>query len=84
MATLILSREFLQVTCGELMLLTNNQTTSIIQIYTNYISCRHKLADQKTRKTLKRGDFRLLHYAGEVTYCVVGKTLNTIAIFFLL
>uniref|UniRef100_A0A8D0CG60 Myosin IHb n=1 Tax=Scleropages formosus TaxID=113540 RepID=A0A8D0CG60_SCLFO len=33
----------------------------------------HKLADQKTRKTLERGDFRLLHYAGEVTYCVVGK-----------
>ncbi|KAM3874507.1 unconventional myosin-Ih-like [Diretmus argenteus] len=32
----------------------------------------HKLADQKTRKTLERGDFRLLHYAGEVTYCVVG------------
>uniref|UniRef100_A0A3B4V6M8 Unconventional myosin-Ih-like n=1 Tax=Seriola dumerili TaxID=41447 RepID=A0A3B4V6M8_SERDU len=29
----------------------------------------HKLADQKTRKTLERGDFRLLHYAGEVTYC---------------
>ncbi|KAG9261555.1 unconventional myosin-Ic [Astyanax mexicanus] len=32
----------------------------------------HKLADKKTRKTLDRGDFRLLHYAGEVTYCVVG------------
>ncbi|XP_061888070.1 unconventional myosin-Ih-like [Entelurus aequoreus] len=32
----------------------------------------HKLADQRTRKTLERGDFRLLHYAGEVTYCVVG------------
>nr|XP_020474253.1 unconventional myosin-Ih-like isoform X2 [Monopterus albus] len=32
----------------------------------------HKLTDQKTRKTLERGDFRLLHYAGEVTYCVVG------------
>ncbi|XP_028851271.1 unconventional myosin-Ih [Denticeps clupeoides] len=32
----------------------------------------HRLADQKTRKTLERGDFRLLHYAGEVTYCVVG------------
>uniref|UniRef100_A0A673I226 Unconventional myosin-Ih-like n=1 Tax=Sinocyclocheilus rhinocerous TaxID=307959 RepID=A0A673I226_9TELE len=32
----------------------------------------HKLADQKTRKTLERGDFRLLHYAGEVTYSVVG------------
>ncbi|XP_028980397.2 unconventional myosin-Ih [Esox lucius] len=32
----------------------------------------HKLADKTTRKTLERGDFRLLHYAGEVTYCVVG------------
>ncbi|XP_067087176.1 unconventional myosin-Ih [Osmerus mordax] len=32
----------------------------------------HMLADKKTRKTLERGDFRLLHYAGEVTYCVVG------------
>ncbi|XP_036382610.1 unconventional myosin-Ih [Megalops cyprinoides] len=32
----------------------------------------HKLADKNTRKTLDRGDFRLLHYAGEVTYCVVG------------
>uniref|UniRef100_A0A3B5L8N1 Myosin IHb n=1 Tax=Xiphophorus couchianus TaxID=32473 RepID=A0A3B5L8N1_9TELE len=31
----------------------------------------HKLADKNTRKTLERGDFRLLHYAGEVTYCVV-------------
>ncbi|CAL8249089.1 unnamed protein product [Merluccius merluccius] len=32
----------------------------------------HRLADITTRKTLERGDFRLLHYAGEVTYCVVG------------
>ncbi|KAM4746172.1 unconventional myosin-Ih isoform 2-T2 [Anableps anableps] len=32
----------------------------------------HRLADKMTRKTLERGDFRLLHYAGEVTYCVVG------------
>uniref|UniRef100_A0A9J8ASP4 Myosin IH n=1 Tax=Cyprinus carpio carpio TaxID=630221 RepID=A0A9J8ASP4_CYPCA len=32
----------------------------------------HKLADKKTRKSLERGDFRLLHYAGEVTYCIVG------------
>ncbi|XP_037547694.1 unconventional myosin-Ih [Nematolebias whitei] len=32
----------------------------------------HKLANKDTRKTLNRGDFRLLHYAGEVTYCVVG------------
>ncbi|XP_046697346.1 unconventional myosin-Ih isoform X1 [Silurus meridionalis] len=31
-----------------------------------------KLADKKTSRTLERGDFRLLHYAGEVTYCVVG------------
>lgn len=41
----------------------------------SFIPYSHKLADQKTRKTLERGDFRLLHYAGEVTYCVVGKTL---------
>ncbi|RVE68208.1 hypothetical protein OJAV_G00089780 [Oryzias javanicus] len=32
----------------------------------------HRLADINTRRTLERGDFRLLHYAGEVTYCVVG------------
>uniref|UniRef100_A0A672LQN6 Unconventional myosin-Ih-like n=1 Tax=Sinocyclocheilus grahami TaxID=75366 RepID=A0A672LQN6_SINGR len=36
----------------------------------------HKLADQKTRKTLERGEFRLLHYAGEVTYSVAGKLFN--------
>uniref|UniRef100_A0A8B9TMU7 Unconventional myosin-Ic n=1 Tax=Anas platyrhynchos TaxID=8839 RepID=A0A8B9TMU7_ANAPL len=32
----------------------------------------HKLADQKTRKSLGREEFRLLHYAGEVTYSVAG------------
>ncbi|KAJ8005944.1 hypothetical protein DPEC_G00123140 [Dallia pectoralis] len=32
----------------------------------------HKLGDQTTRKTMERDEFRLLHYAGEVTYCVVG------------
>uniref|UniRef100_A0A8C8S3V4 Myosin IH n=1 Tax=Pelusios castaneus TaxID=367368 RepID=A0A8C8S3V4_9SAUR len=32
-----------------------------------------KLADQKTRKSIDWVDFRLLHYAGEVTYCVVGE-----------
>ncbi|TNN56670.1 Unconventional myosin-Ih [Liparis tanakae] len=37
---------------------------------------RHKLADKVTRRTLERGDFRLLHYAGEVTYCVVGEDLR--------
>ncbi|XP_044296365.1 unconventional myosin-Ih [Varanus komodoensis] len=31
-----------------------------------------KLADQKTRKSIDWMDFRLLHYAGEVTYCAVG------------
>ncbi|XP_063171564.1 unconventional myosin-Ih isoform X4 [Candoia aspera] len=31
-----------------------------------------KLADQKTRKSIDWVDFRLLHYAGEVTYCTVG------------
>uniref|UniRef100_A0A452GUT7 Uncharacterized protein n=1 Tax=Gopherus agassizii TaxID=38772 RepID=A0A452GUT7_9SAUR len=32
-----------------------------------------KLADQKTRKSIDWVDFRLLHYAGEVTYCVIGE-----------
>uniref|UniRef100_A0A8D0GKM0 Unconventional myosin-Ic n=2 Tax=Sphenodon punctatus TaxID=8508 RepID=A0A8D0GKM0_SPHPU len=32
----------------------------------------HKLADQKTRKSMGREEFRLLHYAGEVTYSVTG------------
>uniref|UniRef100_A0A2K6AAG0 Unconventional myosin-Ic n=1 Tax=Mandrillus leucophaeus TaxID=9568 RepID=A0A2K6AAG0_MANLE len=36
------------------------------------ITPRHKLADQRTRKSLGRGEFRLLHYAGEVTYSVTG------------
>uniref|UniRef100_A0A8U8BXH3 Uncharacterized protein n=1 Tax=Geospiza parvula TaxID=87175 RepID=A0A8U8BXH3_GEOPR len=31
-----------------------------------------KLADQKTRKSIDWVDFRLLHYAGEVTYCAVA------------
>uniref|UniRef100_A0A8C3L3Z5 Myosin IC n=1 Tax=Chrysolophus pictus TaxID=9089 RepID=A0A8C3L3Z5_CHRPC len=35
----------------------------------------HKLADQKTRKSLGREEFRLLHYAGEVTYSVAGNVL---------
>lgn len=38
---------------------------------------RHKLADQKTRKSLGREEFRLLHYAGEVTYSVAGKCVLT-------
>lgn len=37
------------------------------------VAPRHKLADQRTRKSLGRGEFRLLHYAGEVTYSVTGE-----------
>ena len=37
------------------------------------VTPRHKLADQRTRKSLGRGEFRLLHYAGEVTYNVTGE-----------
>ncbi|KAI6074313.1 Superoxide dismutase [Mn], mitochondrial [Aix galericulata] len=37
-----------------------------------YKEGEHKLADQKTRKSLGREEFRLLHYAGEVTYSVAG------------
>lgn len=40
------------------------------------VTLRHKLADQKTRKSLDRGEFRLLHYAGEVTYSVTGEDPN--------
>uniref|UniRef100_T1J6G9 Myosin motor domain-containing protein n=1 Tax=Strigamia maritima TaxID=126957 RepID=T1J6G9_STRMM len=32
----------------------------------------HKLLDNKMRKTLQRNEFRLLHYAGDVTYQVDG------------
>ncbi|XP_060124405.1 unconventional myosin-Ic isoform X2 [Zootoca vivipara] len=32
----------------------------------------HKLADAKTRKSLGREEFRLQHYAGDVTYSVAG------------
>ncbi|XP_056297946.1 unconventional myosin-Ic-like isoform X1 [Pseudoliparis swirei] len=32
----------------------------------------HKLADAKTRKVMRREEFRLLHYAGEVNYNVNG------------
>ncbi|XP_063002760.1 unconventional myosin-Ic [Elgaria multicarinata webbii] len=32
----------------------------------------HKLADTKTRKSLGREEFRLQHYAGDVTYSVAG------------
>jgi len=35
--------------------------------------CSRKLADQRTRKSIDWVDFRLLHYAGEVTYCAVGE-----------
>uniref|UniRef100_H3AMX4 Myosin IC n=1 Tax=Latimeria chalumnae TaxID=7897 RepID=H3AMX4_LATCH len=45
----------------------------------------HKLADQKTRKTFGREDFRLLHYAGDVNYTVMGKikSVNFLCVNFL-
>uniref|UniRef100_A0A8C4JIF7 Myosin IH n=1 Tax=Dromaius novaehollandiae TaxID=8790 RepID=A0A8C4JIF7_DRONO len=39
-----------------------------------------KLADQKTRKSIDWVDFRLLHYAGEVTYCAVGKCEQNVSL----
>lgn len=45
----------------------------------NTVANRHRLADQRIRKTMERGDFRLLHYAGEVTYCVVGESGHAVA-----
>lgn len=83
--TLILSRESFSFASQEVHIvytwlrdMTQQPYKHITYLHRNtscllYSSCRHKLADQKTRKTLERGDFRLLHYAGEVTYCVVGK-----------
>uniref|UniRef100_A0A672TXY6 Myosin IH n=1 Tax=Strigops habroptila TaxID=2489341 RepID=A0A672TXY6_STRHB len=38
-----------------------------------------KLADQKTRKSIDWVDFRLLHYAGEVTYSGIAQLLNKAA-----
>ena len=36
----------------------------------HYLS--HAKGDKKIKKTIERDEFRLLHYAGEVTYCVKG------------
>uniref|UniRef100_A0A8D3CW81 Myosin IHb n=1 Tax=Scophthalmus maximus TaxID=52904 RepID=A0A8D3CW81_SCOMX len=70
----ILKKSFLICTRNHLTFAStsHNDRTSLLSKHRLSPSCRHKLADQKTRKTLDRGDFRLLHYAGEVTYCVVG------------
>uniref|UniRef100_A0A8C5DZN3 Unconventional myosin-Ic-like n=1 Tax=Gouania willdenowi TaxID=441366 RepID=A0A8C5DZN3_GOUWI len=35
----------------------------------------HKLANGKTRRVMSREEFRLLHYAGEVSYNVNGETI---------
>ena len=37
----------------------------------------HELADAKVRKTLKYDEFRLQHYAGNVTYNVTSKSIVT-------
>lgn len=34
--------------------------------------CRHEKLDYEGRKTIERDQFRLVHYAGDVTYSVSG------------
>uniref|UniRef100_A0A8V5H1Y5 Uncharacterized protein n=1 Tax=Melopsittacus undulatus TaxID=13146 RepID=A0A8V5H1Y5_MELUD len=52
--------------------LVEEKFKGIISILDEELFTQHKLADQKTRKSLGREEFRLLHYAGEVTYSVAG------------
>ena len=42
-----------------------------INIYSIYIYSHEKL-DYEGRKTIERDQFRLVHYAGDVTYSVMG------------
>lgn len=35
----------------------------------------HEMMDYEGRKTIKRDQFRLLHYAGEVTYNINGQCI---------
>ena len=37
---------------------------------------RHALGDSKVRKTMGYDEFRMLHYAGDVTYNVTGYYLS--------
>jgi len=42
----------------------------LLKGHPHYVS--FNLGDTKTKKTIERDEFRLLHYAGEVTYKVKG------------
>ena len=43
-------------------------------LHTNIHTCRHETSDYEGRKTIERDQFRLRHYAGDVTYYIEGKT----------
>lgn len=47
-----------------------NKMDKLLSGHPHYLS--HAKGDSKTKKTIEREEFRLLHYAGEVTYNVKG------------
>lgn len=47
-----------------------NKMDKLLSDHPHYLS--HAKGDNKTKKTIEREEFRLLHYAGEVTYNVKG------------
>lgn len=47
-----------------------NKMDSLLSGHPHYLS--HAKGDNKMKKTIEREEFRLLHYAGEVTYNVNG------------
>ena len=51
-----------------------SQASSIIWVDDAVIAnlCSHEKLDYEGRKTIERDQFRLVHYAGDVTYSVSG------------
>ncbi|XP_037091688.1 unconventional myosin IC-like [Pollicipes pollicipes] len=47
-----------------------NKMTQALRTHAHYVA--HESADNKARKTIGRDEFRLMHYAGDVTYKVKG------------
>lgn len=47
-----------------------NKMDKLLSEHPHYVS--HAKGDTKTKKTIEREEFRLVHYAGEVTYNVNG------------
>lgn len=47
-----------------------NKLEEVVGSHRHFIS--HRATDSKTRKTMQRDEFRLVHYAGDVTYRVEG------------